>query len=88
MNQIVQASEVAGNSRIILMGDFNLKEINWLENEIEGGPQSLPFLFNECTKDCFLHQHVSKPTNTALLANFITSRTSLLKKIDTSSIAC
>ena len=39
MNQLVQASEVAGNNRIILMGDFNLKEINWLENEIEEGSQ-------------------------------------------------
>ena len=34
MNQIVRASEVAGNSRIILMGDFNLKEINWIECKI------------------------------------------------------
>ena len=40
MDQIVKASEVAGNSRILIMGDFNVKEINWQENEVEGGPES------------------------------------------------
>ena len=62
MDQIVKASEVAGNSRILIMGDFNVKEINWQENEVDGGPETFPFLFNECTKDAFLYQHVTKPT--------------------------
>ena len=62
MEQIVKASEVAGNSRILIMGDFNVKEINWQENEVDGGPESFPFLFNECTKDAFLYQHVTEPT--------------------------
>ena len=44
------------------MGDFNVKEINWQENEVDGGPESFPFLFNECTKDAFLYQHVTEPT--------------------------
>ena len=62
MNQIIKANDVAGNSRILIMGDFNVKEINWLENEVDGGPESFPFLFNECTKDCFSYQHVTEPT--------------------------
>ena len=62
MNQMKRASEVAGKSRILIMGDFNVKEINWQENEVEGGPESFPFLFYECTKDCFLYQHVTELT--------------------------
>ena len=62
MNQIIQASELAGNNRILLMGDFNLKDINWIENDVVGGPESLPFLFYECVNDCFLHQHVVEST--------------------------
>ena len=62
MNQIVKASEVADQNRILLMGDFNVKEINWIEVEATGGEESLPYRFNECIKDCFLHQHVLVPT--------------------------
>ena len=63
MDQIIQASELAGGSnRILLMGDFNIKEINWLENEAEGSDEALPSRFYECTKDAFLHQHITVPT--------------------------
>ena len=37
INQIVKASEVADQNRILLMGDFNVKEINWIEVEATGG---------------------------------------------------
>ena len=33
---ISKASEIAENNRMILMGDFNAKEINWLEEEAVG----------------------------------------------------
>ena len=36
MRQIEKASDVANQNRILLMGDFNIKEINWVENEAEG----------------------------------------------------
>ena len=35
MNQMRRASEIAGKNRILILGDFNVKEINWEENEIE-----------------------------------------------------
>lgn len=62
LNQIIRANEVSGQNRILLMGDFNLKEINWLEEEVSGSITAIPNKFYECTKDCFLHQHVFAPT--------------------------
>ena len=62
MHKIVRACEIAGQNRILLMGDFNIKGINWVDNEAVGGPESLPFMFNECIKDCFLYQHVLNST--------------------------
>ena len=62
MNQILQAVEVAGKNRLLLMGDFNLKEINWSEDEAAGTINALPSRFYECIKDGCLNQHVFAPT--------------------------
>ena len=62
MRQIEKASEITNQNRILLMGDFNIKEINWEENEAEGDINTLQSRFYECTKDCFLYQHVYAPT--------------------------
>ena len=61
-DQIIKASEVANQNRILIMGDFNIKDINWEENEAEGGFDALPNRFYECTKDSYLYQHVFAPT--------------------------
>ena len=47
---------------IFLMGDFNVKEINWLEEEAVGSIESFPFRFHECIKDSFLYLHIFMPT--------------------------
>ena len=62
MNQIVRASEVANQNRLLIMGDFNVKEINWEEDEAEGEIRTLQSRFFECTKDSYLIQHVYAPT--------------------------
>ena len=62
MEQIVKASDVANRNRILIMGDFNIKEINWENNEAGGGIEALPSRFYECTKDSYLYQHVFAPT--------------------------
>ena len=62
MNQIIRASEVANQNRVLLMGDFNVKEINWEEDEAEGETSTLQSRFFECTKDSYLIQHVYAPT--------------------------
>ena len=41
MNKITRANEIAGTNNLLLMGDFNLKEINWLEND-PGGDRVKP----------------------------------------------
>ena len=62
MKKIIRAQEVAGVNRVLLMGDFNVPEINWPENYANGSEISLSYLFFECIKDSFLHQHVFMPT--------------------------
>ena len=62
MNQIIKASDVANQNRILLMGDFNIKEINWEESEAQGDIDTLQNRFFECTKDSYLYQHVIVPT--------------------------
>ena len=62
MDQIIKASDVASQNRILLMGDFNIKEINWAEEEVDGNVGTLQSRFFECTKDSYLYQHVFVPT--------------------------
>ena len=47
LNQLIQANEVLGQNRILLMGDFNFKEINWLEEEVAGPLTAAPNKFYE-----------------------------------------
>ena len=61
MRKITRANELAG-SNFLLLGDFNLREINWPENDPGSNIEQLPYQFYECTKDCHLYQHVLMPT--------------------------
>ncbi len=49
-------------SHVLLMGDFNFKEINWSTNTTSGNETHPATLFRENTRDCFLSQHVTQPT--------------------------
>ena len=62
INKINRASEIAGPNNLLLLGDFNFGEINWLENDPGGDVDTPEGKFFECIKDCFLHQHVTVPT--------------------------
>ena len=62
LNQITKANEVSGSGKMLLMGDFNAKEINWPEEEAVGSIESYPCRLYECIKDCFLYRHVFVPT--------------------------
>ena len=50
-------------SYVLLMGDFNYPDIDW-SNWITKSecPDSQEFKFLECIRNCFLFQHVRKPT--------------------------
>ena len=47
-------------SHILIMGDFNYKDINWQTWSLnKGNTQSEEFKFIECLRDNYLHQNMS-----------------------------
>jgi hypothetical protein len=44
------------------MGDFNFKKINWNTWSTSFPETQIDFKFMEKVRDCYLYQHVSKPT--------------------------
>ena len=49
-------------SHVCIVGDLNYKKINWKSWTTTGSENSEEFAFIESVRDCFLHQHVEKPT--------------------------
>ena len=60
--QIDSIKEVQNVSHLLLMGDFNFPEIDWINNRVKGSQDSEPQRFFDLIQDEFLVQHVSKPT--------------------------
>ena len=51
------------HSHILIMGDFNLKDINWHNLTCPGNnPDDLNHTFIECIRDCYFFQHITEPT--------------------------
>ena len=44
------------------VGDFNFKNINWSNYSTNESEESKEYRFLETVRDCFIHQHISKPT--------------------------
>ena len=59
---ISKANEVAGENRIIILGDFNLPNIDWLNDELRPINKEIERKLFDIFTDCFWHQHVHKPT--------------------------
>lgn len=51
-----------GFSHLLLMGDFNLPNINWTTESCSGNENNIDHKFLETVKDNFLFQHIDKPT--------------------------
>ena len=49
-------------SHLLIMGDFNIKEINSELKTSETSENHISSRFIECIRDCFLFQHVLAPT--------------------------
>ena len=49
------------NPNVLIAGDFNYKEIDWLNENAPPGQQHLQDFINTL-QDCFLYQHVTEPT--------------------------
>ena len=51
-----------GSSPLVIMGDFNMKEIDWGNVTSISSDQHHSSKFLNTVQDCFLHQHIQYPT--------------------------
>ena len=52
----------SGHSHIVITGDFNLPQIDWCLGWSTAPPSHCSHAFVDIVNDCFLHQHVDRPT--------------------------
>ena len=50
-------------SHLVIMGDFNFPEIRWDHQNSTSGPNHPSSKFLKVANDCFLYQHIDKPTH-------------------------
>ena len=62
LNQLFRNISLKKYSHVCLVGDFNLKLINWSNWTTNHGEESTERRFIETCRDCFLHQHVDRAT--------------------------
>ena len=62
LEMIEKANEVAGEHRLLIMGDFNVPKIDWINNDVLSGATVIEKNFFEMITDNFLHQHVTVHT--------------------------
>ncbi|MEW8543113.1 MAG: endonuclease/exonuclease/phosphatase family protein [Candidatus Thiodiazotropha sp.] len=55
-------NNVKNISHVLIMGDFNLPEIQWKDMYVSGSVDSLPMKFFDLANDLFLHQHIEEFT--------------------------
>ena len=49
-------------SYLLVVGDFNYREINWIDNSTTVSENHPATKFLECIRDGYLYQHVKEPT--------------------------
>ena len=57
-----RANEIAGDNRVLIMGDFNVPSIDWANKDLNTGAKPIESQMLDTINDCFLHQHVREPT--------------------------
>ena len=62
LNRSLQTICTKSYSHVCLLGDFNYKDINWNSWTTFHGDDSKEVKFIEAIRDCFLYQHIDKPT--------------------------
>ena len=64
MEVISKVSQMAVNMghRLLILGDFNHKDIDWKDLNPHGESRSWRAKFLSCIQENFLHQHVLEPT--------------------------
>jgi endonuclease/exonuclease/phosphatase family metal-dependent hydrolase len=71
---------------LLLIGDFNYGDIDWSSPGAEPATEASK-LFLDCLDDCFLTQHVTKPTRTrisgkSVLDLVITDQLEMVEKVE------
>ena len=62
LNRLLEIISKKKYSHRCLVGDFNFKHINWKTWTTPTGEESTDSKFVETIRDCYLHQHVDRPT--------------------------
>ena len=81
---MIKLSKKHSNAIQWFCGDFNLPDVNWQSNTIEGCryPSSINQLFIDCAFNCKMEQVVEKPTRMDnILDLFFTNRPSLVSQV-------
>ena len=70
------------HGQVVICGDFNFPQINWMHNTVQGGMLTEQSKFYEATQDAFLQQHVNlctrvRGSNEPSLLDLILTRNSL-----------
>ena len=61
-DKLVKANDISGDNRLLLLGDFNVPKIDWTEKSLLSGADRIEAQLLDVINDCFLYQHVKKPT--------------------------
>ena len=62
LTELLRSITTMSFSHKFLMGDFNIKEINWEDWSTNVGEDHIATRFLECVRDCYLFQHVKEYT--------------------------
>ena len=62
LKMVEHANDVAGDNRLLLLGDFNVPYIDWKEKDLKTGARWIDKGMLDVVNDCFLHQHVKEDT--------------------------
>ena len=62
LKQMVRANEIAGDNRILILGDFNGPDIDWVNMDTRQGAKKIDKGMLNAVRDCFWYQHVREDT--------------------------
>ena len=89
LNNLVKETNSKGYTHLLTMGDFNYKGImwdNWNTPTLSENSDEFPFIEN--LRDCYLHQHITKPTRIrqgqepSILDLIITNEEGMIKDLE------
>ena len=62
LKQLLHANEIAGDNRVLLLGDFNVPGVDWADMDVRRGATWIDKRILDVVRDCFWYQHVKEDT--------------------------